>query len=111
MNENICLAISVIIVAVAGSICYYYGRITKQNVMEWLLYAVTEAERLLGSGTGKFKLRMVYNWFISNYPILSRWVSFETFSVWVDMALEQMRIMLEDEKIAAYVGVKAGEVE
>ena len=47
--------------------------------MEWLLYAVTEAERLLGSGTGKFKLRMVYNWFISNCPILSRWVSLKPF--------------------------------
>ncbi|MBM6830029.1 hypothetical protein H9X85_10700 [Anaerotignum lactatifermentans] len=75
-----------------------------EKVKEWLLYAVTEAEKQLGGGTGQLKLRQVYDLFVQRFPAVALAVSFETFSLWVDEALEQMRNMLaQNEQAAAYV--------
>lgn len=65
-----------------------------QNIKEWLKWAVTEAEKQLGSGTGQLKLRMVYNLAVEKFPWLLNVVTFETFSAWVDEALEWMRSQL-----------------
>ena len=74
------------------------------KVKEWLLYAVTEAEKELGGGTGQLKLRQVYDLFVQRFPAVAAVISFDTFSVWVDEALEQMREMLaKNEYAAAYV--------
>lgn len=64
-----------------------------QNIKEWLLYAVTEAEIALGGKTGQLKLRMVYDMAIEKFEWLS-FVSFELFGSWVDEALVTMRDML-----------------
>ena len=69
-----------------------------QKVREWLLYAVTEAEREFGGGTGQIKLRNVYDLFIQRFPWLVRVVSFAAFSGLVDDALVEMRKMLNDNK-------------
>lgn len=66
-----------------------------QSIKEWLLYAVTEAEKALGSGTGQLKLRYVYNMFIDKFPYLSEIISFDMFSGLVDEALENMRHLIE----------------
>ena len=66
-----------------------------QKVKEWLLLAVTDAEKELGGGTGQLKLRMVYDLFIQRFPWLVRVVSFEWFSELVDEALIEMREMLQ----------------
>ena len=60
-----------------------------------MLYAVTEAERELGGGTGQLKLRKVYDMFLAKFPKLSIFISFDTFSRWVDIALDKMREMIE----------------
>lgn len=65
------------------------------KVKAWLLWAVTEAERELGGGTGKLKLRQVYDLFVQRFPWLVRVVSFDLFATWVDDALDEMRAMLE----------------
>ena len=46
-------------------------------------------------GTGKLKLRQVYDLFVVRFPWLVRVVSFELFSGMVDDALEEMRRMLQ----------------
>ena len=75
-----------------------------QMVKEWLLYAVIQAEKDLGSGTGQIKLRYVWDMFLKTFPALASVVSFEMFSALVDEALEQMRHLLETNKdIGAYV--------
>lgn len=89
--------IAVLIVA-GVSIYKFAGLPTKEQVAkvkEWLLYAVTTAESELGGGTGKLKLRSVYDMFIAKFPVMAKVVSFETFSLWVDEALDEMRKMLE----------------
>lgn len=64
------------------------------KVREWLLWAVTEAERELGGGTGRLKLRQVYDLFIVRFPWLAKVVPFNLFSDLVDDALVEMRDLL-----------------
>lgn len=78
------------------------------KVREWLLWAVTGAEKELGGGTGKLKLRQVYDLFIVRFPWLAKVVPFELFSSMVDDALKEMREMLETNPAAAAL-VSGGE--
>ena len=76
----------------------------KHKIIEWLKYAVTEAEKLLGEKTGQLKLRQVYDWFVEKFPVVAAFLPFRVFSSWVDVALETMRKWLEDnQSVANYV--------
>lgn len=84
---------------VIGVIIIIYLIINQRHkVIEWLKYAVTEAEKLLGEKTGQLKLRQVYDWFVQKFPFVAAVVPFKIFSGWVDVALETMRKWLEDNK-------------
>lgn len=75
-----------------------------ENLKEWLKLAVTEAEAALGSGTGQLKLRDVYDMAVEKFPWVGEFITFETFSTWVDEALEWMNNQLEsNDKVKAYV--------
>lgn len=75
-----------------------------ERVKEWLKYAVMEAEKELGTGTGQAKLRLVYDWFITKFPIFSKIITFNYFSKLVDYALEWLNRQLEgNEAIQNYV--------
>lgn len=69
-----------------------------ERVKEWLKYAVTEAEKELGTGTGQAKLRLVFDMFIQRFPIFSKFITFQTFSAWVDIALEWLNKQLSENK-------------
>lgn len=58
-----------------------------KKVVEWLKYAVTEAEKALKGGTGQLKLAMVYDMFIAKFPWIAKLITFDTFSGLVDQAL------------------------
>lgn len=74
------------------------------KVREWLLWAVTQAEKELGAGTGQLKLRAVYDMFVQRFPAVAKMISFSAFSDLVDEALEEMRAMLKkNEAVAAIV--------
>ena len=64
----------------------------------WLVFAVSEAEKALGGGTGKLKLRYAYNIAIKYFPTLTKMIPFSLFSVMVDNALETMRAMIDTNK-------------
>lgn len=87
---------------VAGMAVYRYFGLPSDaqldKVREWLLWAVTEAEKELGGGTGKLKLRQVYDLFVTRFPWLAKIVSFELFSDMVDDALDEMREMLANNQ-------------
>ena len=68
------------------------------DVRSWLLSAVILAEKEFGSGTGSEKLKTVYEKFIAYFPIFSLFVSFDTFSRWVDISLDYMREALAEEE-------------
>ena len=76
----------------------FYVRLN--DVQEWLLGVVTEAEKQLGSGTGQLKLRQVYDKFLEKFPLLSVLVPFKIFSEMVDKALAKMRLMLAGNSFA-----------
>lgn len=78
-----------------------------EKLKEWLLWAVVEAEKELGSKTGEIKLRRVYDLFVTTFPWLARIIKFETFHGFVKEALEKMeQLIIENKQIAAYI--KAG---
>ena len=113
LMENWYLVVA--LMAVAGMVGVFIGRFLKmptseqrERVKEWLLWAVTEAEKELGSGTGQLKLRQVYDLFLQRFPAIAKRISFATFSYWVDKALIDMREMLNKNK-TIYQMVKAGE--
>ena len=117
MIENWFLFIVAIAIAVVGGyfICVFL-KMPKDaqlaRVREWLLYAVTQAEKELGGGTGKLKLRYVYDMFIDRFDMLSEVVSFEAFSLLVDEVLEEFRDLLEkNDSIANYVNPTTQEEE
>lgn len=62
----------------------------RYRVLEWLRYAVSRAEKELGRYTGQLKLRLVYDWYVEKFPIISAVLPFFIFSHWVDIALKTM---------------------
>lgn len=108
-NWYVILAFLAIGVVVGVNIKYWFNQPTSEqvkNIKEWLLYAVTEAEAQLGSGTGQLKLRYVYDMAIAQFKWLSV-IPFDTFEKWVDEALEQMRHLLNtNESIQKLVNGK-----
>ena len=93
---------SIAVLAAAGVSMYRFaGLPTEQQLekgREWLLWAVTQAEKELGGGTGQLKLRQVYDMFLTTFPWLAKAVSFEMFSGLVDEALVEMREMLKNNR-------------
>ena len=80
--------IFVLAIFIVAGILYLKGQ--KNKAQDWLIWAVSQAESYLGSGTGKLKLRYVYDLFIEKFPIFSTLVTFEVFSSWVDSAIQIM---------------------
>ena len=92
------------IVAIAIIILILIYGIMTNKVREWLKYAVTLAEKELGSGTGQIKLREVYDWFIATFPVFGRLIPFSIFSKMVDEALEWMKDQIKNnDNIANYI--------
>ena len=80
------------------------------NPLHAFLYAVTKAEKELGAGTGKLKLRYVYDMFVARFEWLAKVITFDMFSMMVDEALEQMRTMLDsNEAVQKLIANEAGE--
>lgn len=44
------------------------GKEQLNKIQEWLIWAVAQAEKELGSGTGQMKIRYVYDLFITKFP-------------------------------------------
>ena len=109
LNQNwflLVVIISVIVIAVRATKKFSElpSEEQQKKVLEWLLYAVSKAEKEMGSGTGKLKLRMVYDWFLDKFPSIAPVVSFDQFSIWVDIALEEMRKAIEtNPKFREYI--------
>lgn len=102
------ILITIAACAVSGYFIYTFIKMPTNSqinkVREWLLYAVTEAEKELGGGTGQIKLRYVYDMFIAKFPFLVKAISFESFDLLVDEVLETFREMLEsNQALKSYV--------
>lgn len=85
--------------AVGGYTVYMFLKMPSDKqlnkVREWLLYAVTMAEKKLGGGTNQIKLRYVYDMFVTRFTWLARTITFERFSMMVEEAVKKMKAMLD----------------
>ena len=102
-NWYIILAAVALVAVVVVAAVKFFKLPTKEQIAQvkaWLLWAVTEAEKELGGGTGQLKLRKVYDLFVQRFPWLAKVITFERFSVLVDEALDEMREMLAKNKSA-----------
>lgn len=110
--NNLDVIIGIIcLILVVGFGVYQFALLGKDKqidkIKEWLLFAVIQAEQQLGGGTGRVKLRFVYDMFVDKFKVISLLISFEDFSLMVDEALDIMRDMLEsNEAIKQYVEKK-----
>ena len=110
MDAQIIVALVIVAIALVYGIIWFV-KLPKEkkiaNIKEWLKYAVVEAERKLGSGTGQLKLRMVYDMAVKQFPFIVQLIPFDIFSKWVDEALDWMRGQLAENKAAqSYVESK-----
>lgn len=103
---NYIISILIILLFITGIIFFVINQ--RKNIKEWLLYAVIKAEKELGSKTGKIKLRQVYNEFIITFPVISKFIKFEWFSSLVDLALAEMKKLL-NTNIQCNIYVKGDE--
>ena len=98
MNVGVFLGL-IILAVLVGIMGYNFGKQDKEtkiaNIKQWLKFAVIEAEKALGSGTGQLKLRYVYDLAVKQFPWIVTLVTFEIFSGWVDEALDWMRDQLK----------------
>lgn len=103
MDINIIVAV-IVAVFLMGIIMWVMG------FKNWLVWAVSEAEAVLGSGTGQLKLRYVYDLAVAKFPVVGKLIPFTVFSGWVDAALDVMREMIAEntsiaEVITSQIGV------
>ena len=111
MNVDIIVNIALLMIFAGGAIIagikfYKLGKEKKlEMISEWLLLAVVQAEKELGSGTGQIKLRYVYDLFMAKFKYFAMLISFEQFSIMVDGALDKMKVMLSNnESLQSYIG-------
>lgn len=109
-NWFILLGMIAILVSIGFFVVNFLGLPTNkqiEKIKQWLLWSVVEAEKELGSSTGRLKLSMVYDAFILKFPMTSKFISFETFSSYVDLALDEMRRLLEsNQAVKEYIEKK-----
>ena len=96
-----------IILGVVITVVMIAGGIYVMGFKNWLVWAVTEAEKTFGSGTGQLKLRYAYELAIKRFPTIAKFIPFSLFAKMVDEALVTMRKMIENNGKIANVIVAA----
>lgn len=87
-----------VIMAIIACAVIIGGGIYVNGFKNWLVWAVTEAESMFGSNTGKLKLHYAYTLAIERYPAIAKFIPFSLFSKLVDKALDIMRDMIANNK-------------
>ena len=100
MDKELLIFVVLLIVSALVAVISAIKLLGEQKVLNWLVWAVGQAEQEFGGGTGQLKLRSVYNQFIKMFPKLSAVITFNRFSELVDKALLILDKMLKNEKIA-----------
>lgn len=95
------MEIKYIIMAVVLAVLLIGGGIYVNGFKNWLVWAVSEAEAVFGSKTGKLKIRYAYDLAVERFPMIAKVVPFTLFSKFVDGALVVMREMIENNKSIA----------
>ena len=93
---------AIAIIAVASIKIYIWiktpGKDQLNKIQEWLVWAVAQAEKELGSGTGQMKMRYVYDLFISKFPAVAIFIKYDAFSAMVEKALDEFKDLLDNNR-------------
>lgn len=101
-----------LVLCVILAVILIFGGLYIMGFKDWLVWAVIEAEQLLGSKTGQMKLRYVYDLAIRHFPVIAKLLPFSVFAILVEKALEVMNSMIQENKsIAEAIGVTLGNSE
>lgn len=103
-----------IIVCVITLVVGVFVALQFKSFKQWLVYACSEAEEYFGSGSGQLKLRYVYNLAVeSKFGFITKIITFNMFSNFVDGALVKMREMIENSPAIAKIltGIRLLDVE
>lgn len=87
-----------IVIGAILAVAIVAGGIYVNGFKNWLVWAVSEAESVFGSNTGKLKLRYAYELAVDRFPTIAKLIPFALFSKMVDEALDIMRDMIENNK-------------
>lgn len=112
-NWALIFIMAILLAGAVAAVVRFLRKPTEQQVKgvkEWLVWATTLAEKELGSGTGKLKLRMVYDMFVAKFGWLAKLVSFDFFSDLVDEALaETNKLLASNSAVQLFVNGPAEE--
>ena len=103
-NWEVIIAVVVSITGLVTAVYKLFLQVSNKQsnqVSQWMLWAVSEAESILGAGTGRLKFSFVYDSFVKAFPWVSRIMTVEMFSDLVNQSLDEMRKMIENNKAAA----------
>ena len=92
------MEITDIVIGIILAVIVIAGGIYVNGFKNWLVWAVSEAENVFGSNTGKLKLRYAYELAVARFPMVAKFIPFTLFSKMVDSALIIMRDMIENNK-------------
>lgn len=96
------LVAAIAIIAVASIKLYIWiktpGKEQLSKIQEWLVWAVAQAEKELGSGTGQMKIKYVYNLFVTKFPAVAVFIKYDTFSSMVEKALEEFKDLINNNR-------------
>lgn len=74
------------------------GKDQLNKIQEWLVWAVAQAEKELGSGTGQMKIRYVYDLFITKFPAVAIFIKYDTFKEMVEKALDEFKDLIDNNR-------------
>lgn len=97
-NLDLLVAALITFILVATFVIKYLSTPTekrKDMILTWLLHSVIEAERMLGSKTGQVKFAQVYDTYLKQFPVMSKFFPKEVFVELVNEALNQMKHLIE----------------
>lgn len=88
------LALIIFVLFIATAIC----NLKRENLRQWLRWAVAKAEQDLGGGTGELKLRKVYDLAVTRFPWVGTIYPFSFFKKDVEEALTWFKKQLESNE-------------
>lgn len=91
-NKETLFGLLVLAFLFLGAVFIFYPK----KIKEWLIWACSQAELVLGSGTGMLKLREVYDMFTKQYPLIAKIVPFSVFKKWTEQSLKVFKDWLQN---------------
>jgi hypothetical protein len=97
------IIVALVVLAFIGYEVYTFIKLPngkkKERIIQWLIYACSQAEISYGAKTGSLKLKSVWSEFIKAFPVIAKLISYEKFSKLVDEALVEMKKMIENNDV------------